>query len=113
MDEIGQYLKNMRTQRGLSLKKVRTKTGISDSKLSRIECGAPRSEPGPAVLQMLSKLYNFNLVECYLATGYLDKESLSSYKQVFQNIELLTEDERTLIQSLINMLTKGRGSHDI
>lgn len=111
--EIGQYLKNMRTQHGLSLKKVCTKTGISDSKLSRIENCAPRSEPGPAILQTLSKLYSFNLVECYLATGYLNEESLSSYKQVFQNIELLNEDEYILIQNLINMLTKERVSHDI
>jgi Uncharacterized protein conserved in bacteria len=111
--EIGQYLKQMRTHCGLSLKKVQAKTGISDSKLSRIEGCSPRSEPGPAVLLTLSKLYNFNLVECYRATGYLDEESLSSYKQVFQNTELLNQDERVLIQNLINMLTKERGSHDI
>ena len=111
--EIGQYLKQMRTQCDLSLKKVQIKTGISDSKLSRIEGCSPRSEPGPVVLQTLSKLYNFNLVECYLATGYLDEESLSSYRQVFQNTELLNQDERILIQNLINMLTKERGSHDI
>lgn len=111
--KIGQYLKDRRIQCGLSLKKVHIQTGISDSKLSRLECCAPRSEPGPEVLQMLSKLYNFNLVECYLVTGYLDAESLSSYTQVFQNTELLSEDERALIQNLINMLTKERSSHDI
>lgn len=111
--EIGQYLKQMRAHCGLSLKKVQIKTGISDSKLSRIESCAPRSEPSPAVLQTLSKLYNFNLIECYLATGYLNEESLSSYKQVFQNSELLNQDERALIQNLVNMLTKERGSHDI
>lgn len=111
--EIGQYLKNMRIRCGLSLEKVCAKTGISDSKLSRIENCAPRSKPDPAILQKLSKLYSFNLVECYLATGYLNEESLSSYKQVFQNIELLNGEERILVQSLINMLTKERGSRDI
>lgn len=113
MAEIGQYLKAIRSQQGFSLKDVYKKTGISDSKLSRIENGTNLSETDPTILQALAKLYNLNLVDLYLVAGYLDEESLSSYKQVFQNSELLNQDERALIQSLVNMITKERGSHDI
>lgn len=113
MNEIGQHLKSIRTQQGLSLKDVYRETGISDSKLSRIENGANLSETDPGTLQTLAKLYHLNLVDLYLTAGYLDAKSLSSYKLIFQNAELLNENERTLIQTLINMLTKERSSHDI
>ena len=55
MVTLGAYLKRIRLQQGLSLKDVYKKTGISDSKLSRIENGANVSETAPSILQGLSK----------------------------------------------------------
>ena len=54
MVTLGAYLKRIRLQQGLSLKDVYKKTGISDSKLSRIENGANVSETAPSILQGLS-----------------------------------------------------------
>lgn len=39
---------------------------------------------------------------------YLDDEALSSYKQVFHNADLLTDDERKNTQEQIDLFTKGR-----
>lgn len=108
MVALGEYLKRIRMQRELSLKDVYKETGISDSKLSRIENGTNLSNPAPCILQSLSKLYNVNLIELYCLAGYLDEEALSSYEQVFQNVDLLTEDERNHIQTQIDLFTKGR-----
>lgn len=108
MDVLGQYLKERRIQRGLSLKDVYKETGISDSKLSRIENGTNASDPAPSILQTLSKLYNVSLVELYRIAGYLDEEALSSYVRVFHNLDLLTEDERNHVQAQIDLFTKGR-----
>lgn len=108
MVTLGAYLKRIRLQHGLSLKDVYKKTGISDSKLSRIENGANVSETAPSILQGLSKLYNINLIELYRMAGCLDEEALSSYERVFKNVDLLTEDERNHIQEQIDLFTKGR-----
>ncbi len=108
MVALGEYLKGIRLQQELSLKDVYKATGISDSKLSRIENGTNASDPSPSILQALSKLYNINLIELYHMAGYLDEEALSSYERVFQNVDLLTEDERNHIQAQIDLFTKGR-----
>lgn len=108
MVALGEYLKGIRLQQELSLKDVYKATGISDSKLSRIENATNASDPAPSILQALSKLYNINLIELYCMAGYLDEEALSSYERVFQNVDLLTEDERNHIQAQIDLFTKGR-----
>lgn len=108
MVALGEYLKGIRLQQELSLKDVYKATGISDSKLSRIENETNASDPAPSILQALSKLYDINLIELYRMAGYLDEEALSSYERVFQNVDLLTEDERNHIQAQIDLFTKGR-----
>ena len=108
MVALGEHLKRIRLQQELSLKDVYKATGISDSKLSRIENCTTASDPAPSILQALSKLYSINLIELYRMAGYLDEEALSSYERVFQNIDLLTEDERNHIQAQIDLFTKGR-----
>ena len=94
MVTLGEYLKKNRVRQKLSLKDVYKETGISDSKLSRIENGTNASNPAPNILLVLSKLYHVNLIDLYCIAGYLDKEALSSYEQVFQHADLLTEDEK-------------------
>lgn len=106
MNELGILLNHLRTETRMSLKDVYKATGISDSRLTRIEHGA---EPSPSVLRKLSQLYNVNLVSLYLAAGYLDNEDLTSYEQVFQQVDLLTDDEKQSIQIQIDLFTKGRG----
>lgn len=112
MVSLGEYLRETRLQQDLSLKDVYKETGISDSKLSRIENDANVSNTAPVILQTLAKLYNINLIELYCMAGYLDEESLSSYERVFQNVDLLTKDERNHIQEQIDLFTKGRKPHD-
>ena len=108
MDNLGAYLKKIRLQSGLSLKDVYKKTGISDSKLSRIENDGNYSEAAPRILLQLAKLYNISIVELYITAGYLDSEALSSYQKVFSGVELLNDDEKLHIQNQIDLFTKGR-----
>ena len=58
MRSIGEYLKDKRTQLNLSLKEVKDKCGITDSKLSRIERG--EQLPEPSELRKLSVLYGLD-----------------------------------------------------
>ena len=91
MDSLGDYLKEARIRQGLSLKDVYRETGISDSRLSRIENGSTAF-----------------LVDLLINAGYLDAEALSSYERVFRNVDLLSDDERNHIQEQIDLFTKGR-----
>lgn len=108
MNELGTLLRRFRNEAGLSLKDVYKISGISDSKLNRIENNTNASETAPSILKILSKLYNVNLVELYLAAGYLDNEALASYERTFSGVELLTDDEKQHIQKQIDLFTKGR-----
>lgn len=106
MGYLGTHLKSIRLQQGYSLTDVFTKTGITDSKLSRIENN--KTAPSPDILKTLAEFYNINLIELYLFAGYLNKESLSAYKDGFNNVHLLTVQEREHIQESIDLFTKGR-----
>ena len=106
LKEVGNYLKSIRNSLDLSLKNVNQKTGITDSRLSRIEKG--NVNPDPTTLKLLANLYKIDLIDLYLQYGYLDDIDLSSYKKVFSFSELLTDDERNHIQNEIYLFTKGR-----
>ncbi len=108
MNGLGTMLRELRKDAGMSLKDVYKAVGISDSKLNRIENGTNASEAAPSILKALAKLYNVNLVDLYLAAGYLDDEALSSYERTFSGVDLLTDDEKQHIQKQIDLFTKGR-----
>lgn len=108
MKPFGLFLREARLQRRLSLKDVYRETGISDSRLSRIENGANTTEPTPRTLMALSKLFGLGLIELYEKAGYLNDEALSSYEQVFHNVDLLSDDERDHIQGQVDFIVKGR-----
>ena len=90
------------------MEEIYTQTGITDSRLRRIERGMNEAGPSFETLKALSVCYNANLIDLYLAAGYLDEESLSSYQRVFKNAELLREEEKENIQKQINLFVEGR-----
>lgn len=108
MDRLGNCLKEARIRQGMSLKKVYRETGITDSRLRRIENGATAFEEAFSFTKDLAKLYKIDLVNLLINTGYLDDEALSSYKRVFRNVDLLSAEERDHIQEQIDLFTKGR-----
>lgn len=108
MNELGAILRQLRNESGLSLKEVYKATGISDSKLSRIEQGKNASDPSPDTLKALSKLYHADLVPLYLAAGYLEREDLHLYECTFHRVDLLTKAEKQAIQTQIDLFTEGR-----
>jgi len=113
VQNLGEYLKSARLRKGLSLMDVYKAVGISDSKLSRIENGSNKTETSPGILKTLAGLYEIGLVDIYIIAGYLDDEALLSYEQVFQNVNLLDEQEKNHIQEQINLFTKGRSQDGI
>lgn len=111
MNTIGKFLKQARSERGLSLQAVHQQCGITDSKLSKYEREKGRS-PSPGELKKLANLYGISVISLYLMAGYLDESDLISYQLVFNNAELLKPEEVANIQTQINLLTKGRQVSD-
>ena len=107
MKNIGSYLKEQRIKCHLSLKDVFDQCGITDSKLSRIERGEGKPL-SPLELKKLAQIYKIGVISLYIKAGYLDESDLVDYQFMFENANLLNEDELQSIQTQINLLTKGR-----
>lgn len=107
MSDLGIRLKTYRENSNYTLKDVSKKTGITDSRLCKIEKGTLNC---PAEdLRKLGKLYGIPLVSLFLEAGYLDEKDLEKYQFVFDGVSELDQDARNHIQWLINRLTSKKG----
>jgi transcriptional regulator with XRE-family HTH domain len=107
MEMFGSYLKKLRNDAALSLNDVYEQSGITDSKLSRMERGEGKPLE-PMELHKLAQLYHVNVIPLYIRAGYLTEQDLVDYKLVFHGAELLTEEEIHSIQTQINLLVKRK-----
>lgn len=108
MSVFGDYLKDIRNQKGLSLAKVHELTGITNSRLCRIENGSD-GILNPAEIKKLAALYGVAVVPMYLMAGYLDTSDLEEYRSGFKNTELLDTDEKKHIQDQIDFIIRKKG----
>lgn len=105
MDSIGSYLKKQRIRLSLSLNAVCDQTGITATRLNRIERGKV-NEPSPEVLKKLASLYQEDLIYLYKLAGYLENENIPEKIHPFKNLELLNDNERNFIQKAIDFLAE-------
>lgn len=105
MNSIGSYLKKQRERLSLSLNAVCDQTGITSTRLNRIERDLV-NEPSPEALKKLAELYQIDLIYLYKLAGYLENIDIKGQVQPFTNYELLNDDERNFIQQSINFLAK-------
>lgn len=105
MKRLGEQLRKLRQDLNFSLNDVYQRTGIHDSVLSHIEKGETQT-PGPATLKKLAELYNVSVISLYLLGGYLDESDLTQYQRCFFGVDLLTDDEKDLVQKQIDIFTK-------
>lgn len=105
MNPVGPYLRELRTELSLSLNDVCKKTGITTTRLNRIELGQI-NEPSPEVLKKLSAFYHINLLELYKMAGYLEDTNFPEQTIPFFNYETLSCEERNFIQQSIDFLVK-------
>lgn len=106
MATLGEFLKNARENAGYSQKQVYEKTGITDSRLSRMERDSTSCPPSE--LKKLADLYQAPLVEMFLMAGYLSSDDLEDYQKVFHGVSDLDDEEKSHIQQCIDLLTKRR-----
>ena len=105
MDSIGSYLKKQRIKLSLSLNAGCEQTGITATRLNRIERNQV-NEHSPEVLKKLAVLYQTDLIYLYKLAGYLENTDIMEQIQPFRNCEILNDEEREFIQQSIDFLAK-------
>ena len=72
MAELGSYVKKIRLEKGLSIRKVAESADISHTEVKRIEDGV-RKQPSPQVLRSLAAALNTPYEDLMEAAGYIDE----------------------------------------
>lgn len=106
MFELGNQLKESREKSGLSQKKVYEMTGITDSRLSKMERG--QIDCTPDDLKKLAYLYSVNLIPLYVLADYLNEKDIKDYQFVFRGVSSLDNEEMQHIQAQIDFLNRKR-----
>jgi transcriptional regulator with XRE-family HTH domain len=76
VENFGDYLRTLRTEKKLSLREVETLSGVSNSYLGLIERGQ-RPIPGADILKKLAPVYDVPVRDLLNAAGYLKDEEIS------------------------------------
>ncbi|MNC50498.1 HTH-type transcriptional repressor RghR [compost metagenome] len=71
-DKFGEYLKEIREQKGLTINQLAALAGISASQISRIENGL-RGVPKPATLRKIAEATEFPYEDLMAHAGYLSE----------------------------------------
>lgn len=82
--ELGEYLKNIRKLKDLSLRQVDYHSDVSYSHLSMIENGTRK--PSPLTLKELAKIYNIDYIDLYEKAGYIDLAEKEKLEKNNKNI---------------------------
>ncbi|MEL7568371.1 MAG: helix-turn-helix transcriptional regulator [Eubacteriaceae bacterium] len=69
-ENFGKYIKNLRSDRNLTLRQLEIKSGVSNSYLSQLENGK-RGIPSPDILRKLSLALGVSYQELMAVAGYL------------------------------------------
>lgn len=80
--EFGEYIKNIRLNKKLSLRQVDQYSDVTYSNLSMIENGTRTATP--LVLKELSKVYNIDYIDLLQKCGYIDLAEAERFEEVIK-----------------------------
>ena len=81
--ELGEFLRETRENKDISLREVEKLTGVGYSHLSMIENG--KRNVTPALLKNLSKIYHIDYIELYEKAGYIDLAEKEKLEEKFSS----------------------------
>ena len=100
---IGERLRNIRESKGLSMEEVSKSTGITNSRLSKIERGITK-HPTLNDISILLKLYEIPLIAFLCQEGFCTNDLMP-----LKNFDLLNKFEKEHIQAEIDFILKEKG----
>lgn len=102
MPNLGQFIKSKRESSGLSLKKLSSATGISDTEILKIENGT-RKKPNWEHLCKIAKALNFHPFEVLLSAGYISENDIHP-PLLISGLEDLNEQQLNTVQLFVNFI---------
>jgi len=111
MKPIGKYLRDRRNAKGLSMRELAEKSGVSHTEIFRIESGQ-RDFPSMRVLVSLGKALEVPDDEILRMAGYKseDEGDISIMEKVFPNLR--TEKQQDTAQRIIDGLARNTDLQD-
>ncbi len=93
MEGFGFYLRRLRQEKGLSLKRVEAASGVSNAYISQLERGR-RTAPHPEILKGLARAYGVPVETLLRAAGYLENEpeTVPAREQIDQAYQRVRSD---------------------
>jgi len=113
--ELSNAIRALRSAKGLSLRQVEKRTGISNAYLSQLENGKIE-KPSPHILYTLADVYDTSYEDLMKLAGYLQKKQGERVREnvmedvAFSAIRDLTEEERDEVLRFISFLRTQRKS---
>jgi len=111
---LGPYLKEVRKERGLTLRSVEEKTGISNAYLSQLE-NQKISDPSPRILHKLAECYQIPYEHLMELAGYptpeetlIEEKKLRPAFRAGISIDDLTREEKERVKEFIQFLRSRR-----
>lgn len=106
MSKFGDYFKELREKKGLTLRDVERETGVSNAYLSQLESEKIK-QPSPTTLHKLAEFYQVSYSEMMTKVGYPapvvsgTKNIVTEKKTVYGKLgKISTEEEDELIEYL-------------
>jgi len=111
---LGSYLKQVRKERGLTLRAVEERTGISNAYLSQLE-NQKISDPSPRILHKLADCYKIPYEHLMELAGYPSPLSSMTEGKKLQpsfrssiSLDDLTKEEKERVEEFIQFLRSRR-----
>ena len=104
---LGQYLRALREAKGLSLRQVEGRSGISNAFVSQMESGKVK-QPSPVMLYKLAELYGVPYESLMELAGYPSPSALTtesrSASEVFRRFGEITQTEEAELLDYLSFL---------
>lgn len=102
MPNLGQFIKSKRESSGLSLKKLSSATGISDTEILKIENGT-RQKPSWEHLCKIAKALHFHPFEVLLNAGYISESDIHP-PSLISGLEDLNKQQLHTVQLFVDFI---------
>ncbi len=102
---LGDYLKGLRADRGLTLTEVAEEVDLAPSYLHYLEAGA-RKKPHPDYLNRLARFYGVLVEDLYALAGYTPADELPNLPAYLRSKYGLSDDVIREIENYKNFLSE-------
>ena len=111
MNELGTYIKEKRTEKGLSIRRLAELAAISHTEVKRIEDGL-RKQTSPQVLRSIASALGVPYEDLMAAAGYIDEPTAETESATMatgiKGMEDLSQEEIDQVNQYIAFLKSRR-----